>query len=324
MAKPSAASPPGGKGEARLSIFAGPLDSWANDDILLTKPARERLAAEHPRALRVLDWPELRTLFANYEAPATQEATSGRRRGRLVFLPAAGGLVLAPLTLLLPSGIRLPALFGVLVAAAIGVFVAWRMRASGRTSHALGSRFWTERARGLYFQVLVNNLGLAAQAMNDDRAFSAWKRVRAEALETLPLARDLPARIRDLVKDLEDQDVWIVPAWATQSPPPPPSPELDVLLGRLRAQRFETQIVYIGHKIGDTAPPDQNKMGHGKTGDGDAGRYARFRAAIAAARAAFDAGDLAAKVDALRAMEAHAYRDLRDFITTHQDGGFAL
>ena len=254
-------------------MFADSLANWTNDDVLLTKPARDRLAAEYPRALRVLDWPELRLLFANYEAPATEEATSGRKLSRMIV-------------------------------------AAWRRQAAARTSRALGSRYWTERARGLSFQVLANNLGLAAQAMSDDKAFGAWKRVRADALATLPLARDLPARIRDLVKDLEDQDVWVVPAWATPPEPPPPSPELDVLLARIRVQRFETQIAYIGHKIGDAAPPAQR----------DASRYARFRTAIIAARDAFDAGDISAKIAALRAMETYAYRDLRDFITDHQGG----
>ena len=255
------------------SIFADPLESWANDDILLDRPARDRLAAEHPRALRVLDWPELRMLFANYEAPATEEANSGRRLGRMIV-------------------------------------AAWRRQVAPRTSRALGSRFWTERARGLYFQVLINNLDLAVRAMTDDRAFQTWKRTRADALQALPLARDLPERIRDLVKDVTDQDVWIVPAWATPPPLPPASPELDTLLGRLRAQRFDVQIAYVGHKLGDAKPPGQN----------DLARYERYSAAVTAARDAFDAGDLAAKVEALRAMEAYAYRDLRDFITDHGGG----
>ena len=54
----------------------------------------------------------------------------------------------------------------------------------------MGSRYWTERARGLYFQVLVNNLDLAARAMTDDRALAEWKMARARALEALPSAGD--------------------------------------------------------------------------------------------------------------------------------------
>ena len=53
---------------------------------------------------------------------------------------------------------------------------------------------------------------------------------------------------------------------------------------------------------------------------GDLARLGWFNAAATQARSQFDHGDLDARIDALRAMEALAYRELRDFIADHARG----
>lgn len=50
---------------------------------------------------------------------------------------------------------------------------------------------------------------------------------------------------------------------------------------------------------------------------GDAARYAAYAAAVRKIRDRFDAGDIDAKMAALRDMEVIAYRDLRDFVAAH-------
>lgn len=308
-AEPVSSLPASG-GDAGRSVFAAdPLANWANDDILLSKPARDRLAAEHPRALRVLDWPELRVVFASYEAPASQEAGSGKRLGRLAMLAGGLGLLSAAIAPLVFRGMALAGLEAGLIVLAAAGFAVWRRQVGRRNARWLASRFWTERVRALYFQVLINNLGLAAEAMGDDKAFGAWKRMRAEALAALPLARDLAAR--DLARDVAGQDVWILPAWAAAPPAPPRSAELAALLERLGAQRFDGQIAYIGQKLGGDGAQPRGP---------EATRYAAFRAGVVQARAQFDAGGVAEKIAALRAMEGHAFRDLTGFIAEHSGG----
>ena len=196
--------------EPRLSVFADPLAGWANDDVLLDKDARQRLGAEHPAALRVLDWPELRALFKQHEAPANQQARRDRRFGLASACAGVLGLVLVAFAPLAGSAGQPLGIAALGLAVGGGALAAWQRIAARSTSRWLGSRYWTERARGLYFQVLVNNLDLAARAMTDDRALAEWKMARARALEALPSAGDLPARIRDMAADVADDEVWIV------------------------------------------------------------------------------------------------------------------
>src|SRR6476619_4502210 len=81
--------------EARVGLFHDPLADWTNDDILLTKPARAVLGQRHLQGLRVLDWPELRQLFARYESPANKHARRDRGLGMISVGMAVLGMMLA-------------------------------------------------------------------------------------------------------------------------------------------------------------------------------------------------------------------------------------
>jgi hypothetical protein len=359
--------------EPRLSVFADPLAGWANDDVLLDKDARQRLGAEHPGALRVLDWPELRALFKQHEAPANQQARRDRHFGLASVGAGVLGLILVAFAPLAASAGQLVGVAAVVLVAAGAALAAWQVVAARSTSRWLGSRYWTERARGLYFQVLINNLDLAARAMTEDRALAEWKMARARALDALPSAGDLAPQ--DMAADVADDEVWIVDDWKTPPDRPAETPQLTVLLARLRAQRFDIQIDYSSRKLGDSLPtPRRAEAGRTAAGlltaaavaaaggagllltlglptadlivkllialaaaaaalalglkaindslypSGDLARLAWFNAAASQARTQFDHGDLDAKIDALRAMEALAYRELREFIASHAPG----
>src|SRR5215207_10191937 len=81
--------------DARIGLFHDPLADWSNDDILLTRPARAVLGARHLQGLRVLDWPELRQLFARYETPANKHGRRDRGLGLASVGMAVLGLMLA-------------------------------------------------------------------------------------------------------------------------------------------------------------------------------------------------------------------------------------
>ena len=238
--------------EARIGLFQDPLADWTNDDILLTRPARAVLGARHLQGLRVLDWPELRQLFAKYETPANKHGRRDRGLGLLSVGVAALGLMLAAFAPLAVGFERWVGLVAAVLTLSGAGMTAFHWLDAQSKARWLGNRFWTERVRGLYFQAIVNNLDLVARAMVDNTALGEWKAVRAEALAALPKPADVAAQIGKLAGVVEEADVWVAPAWAKPGPPPEPSEGLDILLPLLRSQRFDVQLAYVDRKLSDS------------------------------------------------------------------------
>lgn len=361
--------------------FEDPQAGWANDDILFTKPARDALRDRHPTALRVLDWPELRALFGKHEAPANRHGRADRRFGMVSVSAAVAGLILAAFSPVAPPEAQ-PLAGALALAFCVGGAGLALFHWLGANSRArwLGHRYWTEQARGLYFQTVVNNLDLVARAMTDDQALAEWKVVRARALAALPSPEVMPAQLGRLSGEPADDETWVVAEWVRAPVPPPASEELSLLLDILRRHRFGIQLAYTEGKLGDSLRGPRRRseairvgsdvlpavavvaaalagglMAAGVPADGagikallgvaasgaaialglrlindsllltdDAGRYAWYSAAVLQARARFDAGSLAEKVDALRDMEVVAYRDLRAFVAAHWRARYVL
>lgn len=236
--------------ESRHGLFQDALADWTNDDVLQTREARAALGAKHPQALRVLDWPELRALFAKYDPPATRYGQRDRRLGLLSLGLAALGLVLAlasPLAVGAERGVEIVA--AVLVIAGL-LIMAFHKFAAGSKARSLGQRFGAERVRALYFQAVVNNLDLASRAMANDAALGEWKMARSRLLSCLPEPEALPGQIPKLAGDVEDDaETWVAPEWVTPPEPPEASADLDLLLSLLRGQRLDGQIDYVERKL---------------------------------------------------------------------------
>lgn len=237
--------------EARHGLFQDALADWTNDDVLQTKEARAALGARHPTALRVLDWPELRALFAKYDPPATQHGLRDRRFGLLSVAVAALGLVLAlasPLAIGAERAVEM--LAAALVVAGLAIMGFHRLGAKSK-SRALGQRFGAERVRALYFQAVLANLDLVSRAMTDDAALGEWKMARGRLLDHLPEPEELPGQVPKLAGPVDDDtEAWVAPEWSTPPPPPEPSAQLELLLRLLRGQRMDGQIDYVERKLG--------------------------------------------------------------------------
>lgn len=375
----NAATP--GVGSHTAEDFEDPQAGWANDDILFTKPARAALGARHPTALRVLDWPELRALFGKHEAPANRHGRADRQLGTISVCASVAGLVVGAFSPLAPPDSQ-PIVGGVALAlcvAGIGLALFHWLGAHSR-SRWLAHRFWTEQARALYFQTIVNNLDLVARAMTDDKALAEWKAARARALDALPSPEVMPAQLGRLSGDPTPDEAWVVPDWRLASVVPELSPQLDLLLDILRRHRFGIQLAYTDGKLGDSLRGPRRRSEAVRIGSDvlpgaavcaaavagalmafgapasdvwvkvllglaasaaaialglrlindsllltdDAGRYAWYSSAVLQARARFDAGGLAEKVEALRDMEIVAYRDLRAFVAAHWRARYVL
>ena len=236
--------------EAPHGLFHDALADWTNDDVLQTEAARAALGARRPAGLRVLDWPELRALFATYDPPATRHGRRDRRLALLSVGLATLGLGLALLSPLAIGGERVMEMAAaVLVVAGLAIMGLHRFGATSR-ARALGQRFGAERVRALYFQAVANNLDLAARAMADDAALDEWKTARARMLGYLPEPEDLPGQIPKLAGAVEDDaETWVTPEWSIAPEPPEPSAELDLLLSLLRGQRLDGQLDYLQRKL---------------------------------------------------------------------------
>lgn len=237
--------------DERQGLFQDALADWTNDDVLQTKEARAALGARHPTALRVLDWPELRAMFAKYDPPATKHGLRDRRFGLLSVGLAALGLILAlasPLAIGAERAVEMVA--AALVVAGLTTMGFHRFGAKSK-SRALGQRFGAERVRALYFQAVLANLDLASRAMTDDAALGEWKMARGRLLDHLPDPEALPGQIPKLAGPVDDDaEAWVAPEWSTPAAPPEPSAELELLLRLLRGQRMDGQIDYVERKLG--------------------------------------------------------------------------
>lgn len=239
--------------QADRGLFHDPLADWTNDDVLLTKAARTALGARHPAALRVLDWPELRALFAKYDPPATRHGRLDRRLGLVSVGVAALGVLLAiasPLAVGAERAIEFVAV-GLMVAGL--AIMGFHRFGAGSKARSLAHRFGAERVRALYFQSVLHNLDLVSRAMADDAVLAEWKAARARLLSHLPRPEDVPGQIPKLAASLpDDAEAWVAPAWSRPPHSPAPSADLDLLLSLLRGQRLDGQIDYVERKLGDS------------------------------------------------------------------------
>ena len=238
------------KAEEPRGLFHDALADWTNDDVLQTEAARTALGARHPEALRVLDWPELRALFARYDPPATRHGRRDRRFALLSVGLAALGLSLVMLSPLAVGAERVVEMVAVALVVAGLATMFFHKLGAGSKARSLAHRFGAERVQALYFQAVANNLDLVSRAMADDAALAEWKTARARMLSCLPEPEDLPGQIPGLAGPaLDDDETWVAPEWSRPREPPAPSAELDLLLSLLRGQRLDGQIDYLQRKL---------------------------------------------------------------------------
>lgn len=230
------------------------MDDWANDDLLLTPAARERLELEYPRALRVFDWPELRAHFATIDQHAGKSRKRRRRNGVIAAAVTTTG---AALSALLP--IAQPLGWDVerglyTLAAAMGLlgFVAtiWLTHGDRAVDEWLESRLQTERLRQLYFQVLGNHPDLAARAFTDDVALSQWRKTRNAALGVvIGMLGNPRALLTATIEDVNQRGVWLLDAFNAPPDPLKSSPDLDAYFAAFRRQRLGVQGAYVREKL---------------------------------------------------------------------------
>ena len=158
-----------------------PLADWANDDLMLSAATRDKLAAQYPQIIAVLDWPALREKFAVLDKQANDARDETRNNGLYAVGFGTAALILAALTPLLSVDTattgwveRAPPILATL--GTIGFSIAsWlkAMRPAFRNSDRarwLERRFLSERLRQLHFQFVAAHPDHALRAMTDTAA----------------------------------------------------------------------------------------------------------------------------------------------------------
>jgi len=162
-------------------------DHEFNDDLLLAEPDRKLAARLYPTILHVLDHPELRQLFSEYDEPANRSKRKGRTAGFWVIAFGFSALAIAALEypfthatgdhfsdstiaiVRLTLG-ALSAVCGIasVLIGSVGVLYARRKR------DWLHLRLVGESIRQFHFQTLVFRLPEILASLKDDNAKSAF------------------------------------------------------------------------------------------------------------------------------------------------------
>ncbi len=235
------------------SPFHDPLKDWPNDDLLVTQAGRDRMTNHYPHLLKIFHWQDLCDKFEFHNNHAQVGKSKSRRQGTGSILLSGIGVILLSIS----QGLPLPAkdfaltiaLVFMLVGGVIGV-LNWGFL---RSRHAwMGHRYWAERLRQLHFQLLVNNLDLAARAITDDAAMDELARCRQRWLSYFYIdSLDPRARIREIIDDHLDKEVWLRTEWRTENVPSNLTPQLAEIIDGLNRSRIGIQAYFAKKNLGD-------------------------------------------------------------------------
>jgi hypothetical protein len=242
--------------------MTSPVDAHKfNDDLLLEEQDRKLAARKYPTILHVLDHPELRQRFLEYDEPASRAKRKGRTAGLLAIAFGFSALAMAALEypVIHQMGERFPDFLPRALAAAsamcgiiavligsVGILFARRKR------EWLHHRLMGERIRQFHFQTLVFRLPEILLSVKDIAAKAAFVSDRQLWFETF-MARivgNLDAAFVDMIGEQEPAEVRLhedrrEPTKIHESK------GLDPLFGAYRELRILHQISYTNYKLQD-------------------------------------------------------------------------
>lgn len=237
-----------------MRFLRRPLDTWDNPGLMLSDDRRAEMQAKHLWAAKLIDWPELRTLFRTHDNAANRLRWLVRWQGRIAIIFSVIGLVLTaslPISSnLMPEKVRI---VGVLASALIltgGILGLEHLLKGTLKSRWLVERFWTERLRQIYFQVIL--VSLKDLATSDPTVISDWQRSRNLILERFckETMSQPAAAVREVEADVLDKKAWFVDHGQPQVERAYLNSEkISELIAFLQIQRLEDQYNYIKDKI---------------------------------------------------------------------------
>jgi hypothetical protein len=254
--------------------FDDPLQDWTNDDLLLGEKERGHFYERHPHLAKIFDFPEMRQAFDDHEPKAKEARKGSHQRGVIAVALGFAGLALTALTPyfaeLSPNHDLAERWIGGSAAAFIvlGTLVGFQQALIGQAKRRwLINRYWTERIRQFHFQLILNNLEMAAAAVASTEALDVWKTLRKAKLADFlhDAKKTLDLALEHLEDDHAEEDVWVEPGWSAAPLPPPQTRELDELIEGLGALRIGVQERYTELKLkpGFYSPQTRAEWLHG-------------------------------------------------------------
>ncbi len=244
-----------------MSVLA---DHKFNDDLLLQDADRRLAAKKYPSIFHVLDHPELRELFAQYDAPAKRAKSTGLKAGLWAIgfgfcaLAVAASEFLVTQPLHHPVGARAEDWTSVVLATISGscgflgfLIGTMGVLSAGRKRKWLHFRLMTERIRQFHFQTLVFMLPQIFASLKDDAAKSKYFSERAIWFESFKLrfAGKLDSAFSATIREEEKLNAWLHDGAEAQANKAHESKELDPIFNAYREFRILHQLDYADYKL---------------------------------------------------------------------------
>ena len=244
-----------------------------NDDLLLTESDRKLAFDLFPELGHVLDFPELRELFVQYEAQANSAKTSRRRAGSVAILFAAVALLVASFTPLFErscagcvGGAPCAHWFSAVCSAhwlSVVVGISALLGVAGTLIGSIGSltrrskerwlcnRLMTERLRQFQFQVLVCRIPEVLASTVDSQARERFVSHRESWLREFRLTHEghLAAKLRAVLEDDVEDDFLLHHDFESRHPLEATDRGLLRLFSAYRVLRLEHQLQYADYKL---------------------------------------------------------------------------
>lgn len=185
-----------------------------NDDLLLHEDDRKLASVNYPTIYHVLDHPELRAVFSNYDTAANRAKRIGLIAGLWAIAFGFGALGIAALELILvhPTGysIALAVISGLcgllcFLIGSVGVLFA------GRKRNWLRCRLMGERTRQFHFQMLVSRLPEILASLRSDTAKATFLSERNVWFATFKahLIGKLDSTLAEILHEENSIDPWL-------------------------------------------------------------------------------------------------------------------
>jgi hypothetical protein len=235
-------------------MFAPSDDRKFNDDLLLLEEDRKLASIKYPTIFHVLDHPQLRQLFSQYDTPANRAKRIGLIAGFWAIGFGFGALGIGATELLFTNPTKysialavISGLFGVLsfLIGSVGVLFA------GRKRNWLSCRLLGERIRQFHFQTMASRVPEIFDSLRDNAAKASFLSKRDVWFESFKahLVGKLDSTLAAILHEENSIDPWLhdrAELTGMQE-----SKELNPIFDAYREMRILHQLDYANYKLQD-------------------------------------------------------------------------